>query len=294
MSCEIVFVCQGGALEYKAAVLATSLVENLVGSSRQEICLIAAVPADADYQAPRTEILAYLESLNVAICSIANPISTDYGIANKIACMTRAADCRFTVFLDSDMLCLGPYDPFEVSCPNGMSGKLEDWHHHDVREWQLVYRHFDMPTPGFSYRSTVFNEPMPLYFNTGHLVVDNSTRLGEYWLAAARQLDALDDLPRRRPNLDQLALPVAVMMAGIDFGLLGEAFNYPAELRSVNPAIPPILCHYHDLHMILCDPLLCRYVSSLCDQHSKLQEILEAAPDRLWQLILKVGRGQYG
>ena len=101
MRFSVRFVCQGGGLDRKAAVLAASLRRNLVGDHE----LIAAVPSDPWFEPPDPEVVAFLDRLGVRREPIESPICREYPIGNKLACLLLPTSCDKRVFLDSDVLC---------------------------------------------------------------------------------------------------------------------------------------------------------------------------------------------
>lgn len=274
------FVCQGGGLDVKAAFLAASLKENL----RCSYELIACVPSDESVSAPQDGVIDFLQEIGATIESIKNPLAEDYPIGNKLACLALTTNCNKRVFLDSDILCLRPFHGFPEADPYVISAKLEDWNHHSDLEWQDLYSYLGLGKPGKSFYSTVFNEAMPLYFNAGVLVVDNKADLIERWINIANDVDENTSLPRKRPNLDQLTLAVLVVKYDYKWQLLDESYNYPAELRSVNPSFLPYFCHYHDPLMVLSDAYLSGTVARLCLKHKELQSIAQHQADWVWQL----------
>ena len=283
MKFSFVFVCQGGHLEMKSMILAASLADQLDCDCR----IFAAIPVDGSHDRPSCGSMKVLESVGVSSVEIANPLDADYPIGNKLACCNLDLPGEKIVFLDSDMICLRPFNPEPVFADCELSAKLEDWHHHDMQEWQILYRYFGLSDPVQNFRSTVFNEPMPLYLNSGFIAMDTGIDLGARWIEVANEVDRKLDLPRKRPNLDQLSLAIAVLLGDYDYCLLGEEYNYPAELRPVDPWNLPVFCHYHDPHMILCDQLLCGRVQKLCNKDNLLRDHLLSSRDPIWRLILK-------
>lgn len=281
---RFIFVCQGGELEAKACLLAASLNTNL----KCDFELVAAIPDGQNVQRPSATTIAFLHSINVATEPIKNPLSSDYLIGHKLACFQLESNAGKTIFLDSDMLCLRPFIHEARFEDFSFNAKLEDWHHHHHSHWEVMHRHFNLPQPEFNHRSTVFDEPMPLYFNAGWLAVDQNaaSAFAEQWIEVARVLDASNLVPRLRPNLDQLSLPIAVTRCALRIDLLSEKYNFPAELRSLDHVRLPIFCHYHDPHMILCDSLLSGKVINYSHIYPGLGDVLLETKSPVWNAIL--------
>lgn len=274
------FVCQGGGIDIKAAFLAASLKEHLRCTHE----LIACIPTGENVQQPSDQILEYLSDIDVAIRPISNPLAKDYLIGNKLACLALPTTASKKVFLDSDILCTRPFYGFPETKPYDISAKLEDWNHHSDQEWQQLYHHFQLGMPEMRFRSTVLDQAMPLYFNAGVLVVDKQSNLPEKWIDIAQIIDAQLELPRKRPNLDQLSLAALVVKSSYRWQLLDENYNYPAELRSLNHSSLPYLCHYHDPLMILADGYLSELIARLCASQAKLASIAKTNAHWVWHL----------
>ncbi len=281
------FVCQGGALAQKAAFLAASLHHNL----RCDHELVACVPEGEGMQAPAAEVLAFLASIGVRCEPVGNPLADDYLIGHKLACLALVSDCGQRVFLDSDILCLKPFYGFPEAGQGAVQAKLEDWNHHADAEWEMLYRRLQLGPPQMTYRSTVLDQPMPLYCNAGVIALAGESGLAEQWIALAREIDGFTELPRRRPNLDQLALAALLVRERTPLSLLGEDYNFPAELRPLDHLDIPWFCHYHDPVYILADDYLSSFVSALCQRYPALRDIARRLDHWAWSHVARQPRG---
>src|SRR6056297_743132 len=127
---RIGFVCQSGRLEAQACLLAASIRENL----GKTVTLTAAIPTrESNGEPPSLATIDFLQSLNVSIEAITNPISSQYPIGNKLACLKLLEQAEGTaLFLDSDMLVLQTF--FSV-----FSGNFD-----------LMAKPADLPTSGLA------------------------------------------------------------------------------------------------------------------------------------------------
>lgn len=283
MKYRFIFVCQAGELEIKACLLAASLRQYLHCNYE----LVAAIPEASTMCALNPATLTILDTLKVSTVRIQNPLASDYLIGHKLACLQHAGDADKLVFLDSDVLCLKAFYHDNRFTTFAFNAKLEDWHHHDSQDWRQLYNYCGLATYHEDYRSTVFDEAMPLYFNAGVLAVDaqSSAVLAARWINLARQVDGNVKIPRLRPNLDQLTLPLAVSQLGLSLDLLDEAYNFPGELRALNPNQLPYFCHYHDPHMILCDQIMSRVTRALLVRFPDLRYLFLSAKNTVWHAI---------
>lgn len=272
------FVCQGGGIDFRSAFLAASLRHH-VGFPCE---IVACIPVADAVAAPDPSVIHFLKAICDRIVSIRNPLPEDYLIGHKLAALKVETDQDYRVFLDSDMLCLrkmiGPPAPPSFL----LAGKLEDWNHHSRDEWEALHRHFGLGSPRMDYRSTVFNEPMPMYLNAGCLWMDNLSDLDQRWIQAAWEIENHLSLPRQRPNLDQLALAALILRDQLSVRLLSETWNFPAELRPLDPARIPLLCHYHDPIHVVAEPPVAETISRLTRAFPDLATLAESSGDWFW------------
>lgn len=284
MSFSFRFVCQGGDLEYKAAVLAASLKYHL----RCPYELIACVPSGTSLMRPKPMTLELLKKMGCQICSIENMISRDYLIGHKFDCLRIPTDYDYKVFLDSDILCTQLFTGFPTEGRPPFLAKLEDWNHHSTEEWNTLYTYFKLSPPSFSFQSTVLLESMPLYFNAGVLCCLSQSKITDHWLQVALDIENHLEIPRKRPNLDQLALAITVVKENYQYQLLTERYNYPAELRSFDPIAMPFFSHYHNPLMILASKHLTDLCKKIGNVYPSLKSLLQDQNNNDWKLIFDV------
>ena len=116
---SVVFICQKGELEIKAALLAASL-RNILGNKIPLYCGIPQIPGLETL--PGKDTIDFLESLNVQWQLFENPLMVD-GIgplsglqfSNKLFCFPANLEAGRVVFLDSDLLCVNKPPLFDTS-----------------------------------------------------------------------------------------------------------------------------------------------------------------------------------
>jgi Sulfotransferase family len=276
-SYAFVFVCQAGALENSALLLAASLKRHL----RCPHELIAAVPQPAErWGTLAPDTAAMLQQLGVRSEPITNEIDPDYPIGNKISCMRVPAEgADRLVFLDSDILLTRPFDgdprfdfPFAAK-PVDLANIV------DPRQWRRAYAAMRLKPPEQRVASTVYGRLVYPCFNAGLVAADPKCGLGDAWLEACRRIDAKWGIRLKRPHLDQIALPVAVHKLGLPYACLDEDYNFPAHLKPIDPARPPAFAHYHSPHVLRREPLLVELARELCDEYPTLADRLRADPE---------------
>lgn len=267
-----VFVCQRGELELKALLLAASLRRHL----ECEYELAAAVPEpEAQWGRPSAWTREALGRLGVRLVPIVNPFGTDYPIGNKLPALGVETDADKICFLDSDILCLGRFEPHAAfAMPFSAKPADKATYTTDPSVWRRIYAVCGAKFPAVRVCTTVSRELMPPYFNAGVIAVDASHNLHKSWTECATRIRGLTDIPPKPRSLDQIALPVAVAREGIAFDCLDERYNYPAHIKPLPPTSPPYLCHYHFPNVIHREPVLRRLVNELAE---KLPGFWEAA-----------------
>ncbi|RVT85600.1 hypothetical protein DXV76_07550 [Rhodobacteraceae bacterium CCMM004] len=245
------FVADGPHLEAQALLLAASLRRHLGAAP----ALIAYVPDRPDREMPAATRAA-LAHLNVAVEPLRVPRDLwqkPFPHGNKIlaACAPRRASVH--VFLDTDMVCVAPLDLDALSRPGALSAVPEGvpgWGKGNDR-WDRVYGHFGLPLPEDRVRLTRRRRVSYLpYFNAGLLAWHDGFGAGgrpwpELWRDTAVEIDWNVRVAKKRPWLDQIALPVALRRHGLAYRVLPDRVNFSISDRAFEPAARPALIHYH-------------------------------------------------
>lgn len=278
----VVFVCQAGELELKSLLLAASIRKS---AKLTHLDLVAAVPDPAIWGdlCPETDEL--LESLSVRKVIIESPFGTEYPIGNKLAAIGVETEAPVSVFMDSDILCLGPLQNSHLLTSN-LKAKPADLNTYagGIEQWQKAYQFIHSDLPFERVLSTVSKDVMLPYFNAGFIAVKNGPEFSKAWLTIAKQIDECETIQHKRPWLDQIALPVAARSMGYDFEVLSEDFNFPAHLRRLETHKMPKMCHYHSPEVIMQEPVLCKLVSNICHSFPLIKTLLRQY--ETWHAIL--------
>ena len=269
-----VFVCQGGSIEPKAALLAASL-STFVQCDAE---IIAAIPSYPEVLPPTTEAIEFLHKLGVRVEEIVNEVDPTYPIANKIACFNIPTDADKFVFLDSDILCLQEIHEDQDFGGCEFAARLTDFSDLRPVDWCHVYEHCDKEPPEFDHRSIVSNEHMPLCFNSGVVITTQPGRLHHTWTAFARKLNHRERFPFTRPFLDQISLPFAVRELGLTIHLLDQYQHCPSAIFPIDLHHPAVFAHYHGTIHLLGDKLLANIAQRLIREHAGLDRLLQPGP----------------
>ncbi len=155
---------------------------------------------------------------------------TPYPHGNKILAAVEPRDSEYSAFVDSDVLFLKPNSPDNLCRPDHVSCSAAAslrWTGDEI--WDLIWPAFGLEVPA---------ERLPLmrerkgdrvpYFSAGLVVFPETgpKRFPDVWYETARTLDGIEEIPNRRPYIDQFSLPVAIRRAGLDWNILPEEQHY--------------------------------------------------------------------
>lgn len=248
---SIFFIVEGAHLAAQGLLLASSLRAH----NADRYTLIAYVPDRPDAPPmPQVTVDAFAH-LGVDV----TPLQVDdtkwkkpYPHGNKLfACAAQRTTSRH-VFLDTDMVCTAPLDLDEIITPNALSVVPEgtpSWGKGNDR-WDRVYAHFDLPMPTDRVRLTRRGriEFLP-YFNAGmvgfHSDFGALQGFPHLWIDTAHEIDWNLKVAKKRPWLDQIALPVTLKRHGLDYAALPDAYNFSISDRAFEPDAAPKILHYH-------------------------------------------------
>lgn len=263
-----VFNLDAGELERQACLLAASLRRHASGEPE----LVAAVPRskgspDGFLQA---ETLRLLDRLDVRIVAIDNPIDESYPIGYKLSCLDVATDADQIVFLDSDIIACRDFDPPGLF-PAGFAAAPENWDTYPQNDalWRLIYRTCGQKAPDWRMEATHTGQVIWPYYNAGVVSVPANSGFGALWSRFAKRIDRNPLIPRKRPWLDQIALPVAAQAAGLPRSALSREAHFRTPKERIRGTVPA-LCHYHRPFTLRREPLLKHTAAVLGAQHPEL------------------------
>lgn len=152
-----------------------------------------------------------------------------YPHGNKMLAALEERETEFSCFLDSDILFLRPNSvgnlirEGHVSLTPAASMK---WGGLEV--WARIYAAagLEMPTERIRLMNQRKGADRMPYFSSGLFCFAESwrdargRRFPEVWMEVAQAIDADPDIPAKRPYLDQMTLPLAILKAGLAWNLL--------------------------------------------------------------------------
>lgn len=299
-----VFVCQAGAIEREACVLAASLRRSLGEAAN----LVAAEPTPREYFGEvSSDVRTFLDRLGVRRMEFINPLmhederpanaisdrledraSTDRAdevdprlLMNKAFALGAAFDTPVVVFLDSDQLCFAAIDYTDLSV--SMVGRRVFYPGAIATDglWERAYElcRAAMPRQRLLVRSrdpTQSPVITPPYFNSGLISVHRPWlhELVHHYVECYRTLAAHNLLGYHRYYEEQMSLAIAVAKTGVPY----EIDNHRLD-RS--------LFHYYSLNRLQSFPHHAAAVASLANDFPGLHELL--APHDVWKHLLRSG-----
>jgi hypothetical protein len=273
MEFTVCFVVHAGEIEIKSSLLAGSLRTYWP----QNIKIIACVPQNGQMK-PSAFCEKFLSELDVRMHTVINPIGHKHPLGNKIKCLDIPCETNRIIFLDSDILLTAPaiHSDLITNLGFAFNAKPADCNTSrlDTTGWLTLYKHFGIPPPTHTQiQTTVSNEIMMPYFNSGVLAVNSNCGIGETWALIAMQLAKI------RPDLldihiyDQIPLSLAIYKNKHEINLLSDEWNYPCHLKKVKDI--PKLAHYHWPKVIRKEDCLLNSLKKVLERFPMLRTILE-------------------
>jgi hypothetical protein len=183
-----------------------------------------------------------------------------YPHGNKILAALEPRDSQYSAFVDSDVLFLRRNRPGALIRPGKVSCSVAasmQWGEQSV--WDEIYGVFDMPVPTERVRlmRRSRHKVVP-YFSSGLVVFPegpvNGRRFADVWYETAREIDHKTDIPKKRPYLDQMSLPVAIRRAGLEWNQLPEEQHFILGGKLRGEPLPEgreiFTVHYRDMKIL--------------------------------------------
>ncbi|WP_126975706.1 hypothetical protein [Frigidibacter oleivorans] len=228
----VFFIVEPPEYQKLACYLAASLREQF-GSA---VALVGYCPAGKIGEVD-TDCRAVLDRLGCDIRPFATEGRFDpaYPHGNKLLATLEPRDTDYSCFMDSDVLCLRPNRVENLIAPGAVAltpAASLNWAPQAM--WDRVYSTCGMEKP--DQRLMLMRQrkgrPQLPYFSSGLFCFPERHRTAEgqsfpqVWMDLAQKIDADPEVPKKRPYLDQISLPLAIRKAGLDWHLLPEEQHY--------------------------------------------------------------------
>jgi len=229
-SLSLIFIVEPPVYQYLACYLAASIRRH-VGTG---VRLIGYCPAHrmAEIDAAAVETLRRMDA-EVRPMETEGRFDPPYPHGNKLLACLEPRDTDWSGFMDSDILMISDTDPARqlrdgaVTCSRAASML---WAEQSI--WHDIYGAFDMPLPEQRIDLMRRGKAKLPYFSSGFVIFPEThrdaegRRFAETWMDTAQTIDRIATLPKRRPYLDQMSLPVAMQRAGLSWHELAEDDHY--------------------------------------------------------------------
>lgn len=228
----IYFIVEPPRFDFMACYLAASLRQWF----GQEVALVGYCPETkiGTISKEITELLARL-GCDLRPFAVAGRFTPDYPHGNKLLATLEKRDTEFSAFFDSDILCLRPNNVENLIAEGRVCltpAASMAWGTSET--WKLIYATCDMAMPTERIRlmrQSGKRERIP-YFSSGlfsfpeqHRNAEGMT-FPEVWMDIAQRIDKNEEIPGRRPYLDQMSLPLAIQKAGLHWHILPDEQHY--------------------------------------------------------------------
>lgn len=231
-------------LEWKSILLVASIRQF----APPDVAVYACIEANhLPLLAPET--VALLDRMRVTLrpLSAKSPFKPVYKMGNKQrACSLDYTEDRL-IFLDSDMMFAGPSDlsgltqgDIVVQQEFGQVWEKDA----GPGAWEHIYKSFDISAGQVAALHAIAGKFPHPYFNGGLVSFRNQSDFGKLWLEICLQIDADPAVPGKRPWLDQIALPIAIMKSGQQLVIAPDAINKRPTRDNLNRLR---IAHYHGL-----------------------------------------------
>lgn len=158
-----------------------------------------------------------------------------YPHGNKILATLEPRDTDFSCFMDSDILCIRPNRAENILREGHVTlSKAASMNWAPQSIWERIYAACGMEVPAERFKlmkQRKGQERIP-YFSSGLFSFPERHRNAEgltfpqVWMQVAQTIDATPGLPKKRPYLDQMSMPLAIRKAGLDWNILDEEQHF--------------------------------------------------------------------
>ena len=281
-SLTLYFIVEPPGYQFIACYLAASLREQF----GPDITLLGYCPAHK-FAEIDPDAIAVLKKMNVEVRPFAaeGRFEPVYPHGNKILATLEPRETEFSGFMDSDILCIRKNDPANIikcGCVSLTPAASMNWAKQTI--WDEIYKTCDMPMPEERIklmRQKKGAKRLP-YFSSGFVVFPQQHRnaegksFPEVWMEIAQTLDANPDIPKKRPYLDQISLPLAIRKAGLDWNMLPQEQHYILGGRMRGEPLPEDLTIYtvhYRKWQILKEVGLSRLGKQLLEKHAGVRRV---------------------
>lgn len=282
----VFFIVEPPDYEIMACYLAASLREQF----GQTVALVGYCP-DHKMDTVSNDVRVVLDQLNCDLrgFAVAGRFDPPYPHGNKLLATLEPRDTAFSCFMDSDVLCIRPNLVENITRPGHVSlSKAASMNWAPQTIWDDIYATcgMDLPVERFHLMRQKRGPKRVPYFSSGlfsfpekHRTPDGRS-FPQVWMDVAQMLDANPDLPKKRPYLDQMSMPLAIKAAGLDWNILPEEQHYILGGLSRGEPLPQDLdiytVHYRQWR-VLKEVGLVRRAKNMLEAHAGVRRLAQVS-----------------
>lgn len=210
-----------------------------------------------------------------------------YPHGNKILATLEPRDTDFSCFMDSDILCIRPNRVENILREGHVTlSKAASMNWAPQSIWDRIYATCGMELPSERFKlmkQRRGKERIP-YFSSGLFSFPERHRNGEgltfpqVWMQVAQTIDADPELPKKRPYLDQMSMPLAIRKAGLDWNILPDEQHFILGGRARGEPLPTdrkIFTVHYRVWAILKEVGLSRQAKNMLERHAGVRRLAQ-------------------
>jgi hypothetical protein len=282
----VYFIVEPPDYQLMACYLAASLREQFGDA----VALVGYCP-EAKLASVQSDVRVVLDRLGCDLRSFQTEGRFDppYPHGNKLLATLEKRETEFSCFMDSDILCIRPNRVENIVQEGHVSlsrAASMNWAPQSI--WDRIYATCGMEIPEERFKlmkQTKGQERVP-YFSSGlfsfpeqHRNAEGKT-FPEVWMEVAQTIDADPDIPKKRPYLDQMSMPLAIRKAGLAWNILPDEQHFILGGRSRGEPLPEdreIFTVHYRLWDVLKEVSLSRQAKDLLEKHAGVRRIAQVS-----------------
>lgn len=283
-SLTVYFIVEPPDYQLMACYLAASLRENF----GQDLHLVGYCP-EQKLDTVLPDVKEALRRLRVDLRGFKTEGRFDppYPHGNKLLATLEPRETDFSCFMDSDILCIRPNRVENILRAGHVTlSKAASMNWAPQSIWDTIYGicGMDLPEERFKLMKQRKGQERIPYFSSGLFSFPEQHRNAEgmtfpqVWMQIAQQLDAAPNLPKKRPYLDQMSLPLAIRKAGLDWNILPDEQHFilgGLERGKPLPADRDIFTVHYRVWEIVKEIGLSRQAKDMLERHAGVRRLAQ-------------------
>ena len=283
-SLTIYFIVEPPDYQLMACYLAASIREQF----GEAVTLVGYCP-EHKLKTVQDDVKQALRLLRVDLRGFATEGRFDppYPHGNKILATLEPRDTEFSCFMDSDILCIRPNRVENILREGHVTlSKAASMNWAPQSIWDRIYATcgMDFPEERFKLMKQRNGKPRMPYFSSGLFSFPEQHRNAEgltfpqVWMQIAQSLDADPEVPKKRPYLDQMSMPLAIRKAGLAWNILDDEQHFILGGRARGQPLPEgreIFTVHYRVWEILKETGLSRQAKNMLERHAGVRRLAQ-------------------